>query len=71
MSATISNVGKFSRIYKGSDVTLPDEFDYLYSLISNLDGYVCSDVSKTVFKSKDGVTYTNYSFEVYKYVNIK
>ena len=69
--SSISNVGKFSRIYKGADIMLPDDFDYFYNLISNFDGYVCSDISSSTFKSKDGVSYTNFSFEVYKYVNIK
>lgn len=69
--SSISNVGKFSRIYKGSDILLPDDFDYFYNLISNLEGYVCSDISSTTFKSKDGSNYTNFSFEVYKYGNIK
>lgn len=71
MSFTISNVGKFSRVYKGVDVMLPDDIDYLHNLISNFDTYACSDISTTTFKSKDGVSYTNFSFEVYKYVNIK
>ncbi len=71
MMCSVSNVGKFSRVYKGSDVMLPDDFDYFYNLISNFDGYVCSDISSTTFTSKDGVKYTNFSFEVFKYVNIK
>ncbi len=71
MMCSVSNVGKFSRVYKGSDVMLPDDFDYFYNLISNFDGYVCSDISSTTFTSKDGVKYTNFSFEVFKYVNLK
>lgn len=69
--SSISNVGKFSRIYKGTDLMVPDDFMYFYNLICNFDGYICSDVSSTSFKSKDGSCYTNFSFEVYKYVNIK
>lgn len=69
--SSISNVGKFSRIYKGTDLMVPDDFMYFYNLVSNSDGYVCSDVSSSSFKSKDGAVYTCFSFEVFKYVNIK
>lgn len=69
--SSISHVGKFSRAYKGSDIMLPDDFQYFYNLISNFEGYVCSDISSATFKSKDDLNYTTFSFEVYKYVNIK